>query len=102
MGRPGSSASRAPTWTGSSAWPTRRSDRHPRLTAAPQRGSLEMKDHLRFVDSAMPIMEPPDLFERYLDPKFRERVVLPIGADGRPKRGTIVIDDLHHTMAAQR
>jgi hypothetical protein len=26
-------------------------------------------------------MEPPDLFERYLDPKFRDRVILPIGAD---------------------
>ena len=47
-----------------------------------------MKDNLRFVDSDMHIMEPPDLFERYLDPKFRERVILPIGADGRPRRGT--------------
>ena len=42
----------------------------------------------------MHIMEPPDLFERYLDPRFRDRVILPIGADGRPKRGTIVIDGL--------
>ena len=30
-----------------------------------------MKDGLRFVDSDMHIMEPPDLFERYLDPKFK-------------------------------
>lgn len=51
-----------------------------------------MKEGLRFVDCDMHIMEPPDLFDRYLDPKFKERVVLPIGADGRPKRGTIVID----------
>ena len=36
-----------------------------------------MKDNLRFVDSDMHIMEPPDLFERYLDPKFRDRVILP-------------------------
>ena len=60
-----------------------------------------MKDHLRFVDSDMHIMEPPDLFERYLDPKFRERVVLPVGTDGRPKRGTIVIDGLPTTMDAE-
>ena len=33
-----------------------------------------MKDGLRFVDCDMHIMEPPDLFERYLDPRFRERV----------------------------
>jgi len=43
-----------------------------------------MKDGLRFVDCDMHIMEPPDLFERYLDPRFRSRVQLPIGADGRP------------------
>ena len=46
-----------------------------------------MKDGLRFVDSDMHIMEPPDLFERYLDPKFRDRVSVPVGADGRPNRG---------------
>ncbi len=42
-------------------------------------------------------MEPPDLFERYLDPKFRHRVSVPVGSDGRPSRGTagsIVIDGL--------
>ena len=33
-----------------------------------------MKDNLRFVDSDMHVMEPPDLFERYLDPKFKDRV----------------------------
>src|SRR5436309_13033452 len=56
-----------------------------------------MKDGLRFVDSDMHIMEPPDLFERYLDPKFRHRVSVPAGSDGRPCRGTaglIVIDGL--------
>jgi uncharacterized protein len=46
-----------------------------------------MKDGLRFVDSDMHIMEPPDLFDRYLDPKFKDRVSVPIGADGRPTRG---------------
>ena len=59
-----------------------------------------MKEGLRFVDSDMHIMEPPDLFERYLDPAFRSRVSLPIGADGRPRRGTIVIDGLPTTMDA--
>jgi len=56
-----------------------------------------MKDHLRFVDSDMHVMEPPDLFERYLDPKFKDRVSVKVGADGRPNRGTsglILIDGL--------
>ena len=59
-----------------------------------------MKNGLRFVDSDMHIMEPPDLFERYLDPKFRHRVLGPIGADGKPKRGTsaqTIIDGLPGT-----
>jgi predicted TIM-barrel fold metal-dependent hydrolase len=46
-----------------------------------------MKDGLRFVDSDMHVMEPPDLFERYLDAKFRDRVSVRVGADGRPNRG---------------
>jgi uncharacterized protein len=46
-----------------------------------------MKDGLRFVDSDMHVMEPPDLFERYLDPKFKDRVTVRVGADGRPNRG---------------
>src|SRR2546425_9251212 len=60
-----------------------------------------MKDGLRFYDCYIHIMEPPDLFERYLDPTFKERVVLPIGADGRPVRGTIVVDGLPTTMDAE-
>ena len=56
-----------------------------------------MKDHLRFVDSDMHVMEPPDLFERYLDPKFKDRVSVRVGADGHPNRGPagmILIDGL--------
>ncbi len=55
-----------------------------------------MKDGLRFVDSDMHVMEPPDLFERYLDPRFKDRVSVPVGADGRLRRviGSIVIDGL--------
>ncbi len=52
-----------------------------------------MKDGMRFVDCDMHIMEPVDLFERYLDKKFRDRVTLPIDAKGNFKRGTIYIDD---------
>ena len=51
-----------------------------------------MKDDLRFVDCDMHVMEPADLFQRYLDPKFQDRVTFQVGADGRPTRGTIVID----------
>jgi predicted TIM-barrel fold metal-dependent hydrolase len=46
-----------------------------------------MKDGLRFVDSDMHIMEPPDLFDRYLDAKFKHRVSVQVGPDGRPYRG---------------
>jgi uncharacterized protein len=60
-----------------------------------------MKDGLRFVDCDMHIMEPPDLFARYLEPKYLHRVRLPIGPDGRPRRGTIVVDDLPTTMDAE-
>jgi uncharacterized protein len=56
-----------------------------------------MKDNLRFVDSDMHVMEPPDLFERYLDPKYKDRVTVKLGAHGRPVRGStgiILIDGL--------
>ena len=40
----------------------------------------------------MHIMEPVDLFDKYLDKKFRDRVVLPVDSKGQFKRGMIVID----------
>ena len=46
-----------------------------------------MKDGLRFVDSDMHIMEPPDLFDRYLDAAFKHRISVPVGADGRVRFG---------------
>jgi len=60
-----------------------------------------MKDGLRFVDSDMHIMEPPDLFERYLDTAFRHRVLTTVGADGKARRGQIVIDGLPTTRDAE-
>ena len=51
-----------------------------------------MKDGLRFVDCDMHVREPEDLFHRYLDPKFHDRVTLPVSTDGKIKRGMIVID----------
>src|SRR3989442_110898 len=51
-----------------------------------------MKEGMRFVDCDMHIFEPPDLFEKYLDPTFRNRITLPIGADGRPRREGFIID----------
>ena len=53
-----------------------------------------MKDGLRFVDCDMHIMEPVDLFDRYLDAKFRDRISVPVGSDGKPKRGVFMIDGL--------
>ena len=58
-----------------------------------------MKDGLRFVDCDMHVMEPPDLFEKYLDPKLKHRVLTPVGANGKPSRGLrIIIDGLPRTM----
>ena len=65
-----------------------------------------MKDGLRFVDCDMHVMEPPDLFDRYLDPAFRDRVVCAVGSDGKPVRGMIVIDgqptSLDHELQQHR
>ena len=65
-----------------------------------------MKDGLRFVDCDMHIMEPVDLFDKYLDKKFRDRVVLPVDSKGQFKRGMIVIDgqatSLDHEMQQHR
>jgi predicted TIM-barrel fold metal-dependent hydrolase len=36
-----------------------------------------MKDGHRFVDCDMHIMEPPDLFERYIDRQFASRITMP-------------------------
>ena len=46
-----------------------------------------MKDGLRFVDCDMHVMEPADLFERYLDPQFKDRISVPVASDGRTPRG---------------
>ena len=51
-----------------------------------------MKEGYRFVDCDMHIMEPPDLFDKYLDPEFKPRVTSSVrrvdggatGMRGRP------------------
>ena len=60
-----------------------------------------MKEGMRFVDCDMHVMEPPDLFRRYLDPKFHDRVVLPVDGKGQPKRGPIMIDGLPVSLDVQ-
>src|SRR5205809_2808525 len=62
--------------------------------AGKQREGETMKDGMRFVDCDMHIAEPADLFARWLDPKFRDRVLTPIGADGKPKRGMWIVDGI--------
>jgi predicted TIM-barrel fold metal-dependent hydrolase len=52
-----------------------------------------MKDGLRFVDCDMHVMEPPDIFDKYLDPKLKHRVLTPVGADGKSARGLRVMVD---------
>ncbi|MBM85684.1 MAG: hypothetical protein CMM47_06650 [Rhodospirillaceae bacterium] len=49
---------------------------------------------MRFVDCDMHVMEPADLFDRYLNPAFRDRVIVPINATGKPHRGAVIIDGL--------
>ncbi len=52
-----------------------------------------MKESLRFVDCDMHVNEPPDLFVRYLDSKYHDRVTLSTDRDGLPRRrGMIAID----------
>ena len=43
-----------------------------------------MKNGYRFVDCDMHIMEPPELFDKYLDPEFKPRVTSSVrrGAGG--------------------
>ena len=53
-----------------------------------------MKDGMRFVDCDMHIMEPQDLFDRYLDTKFKDRVSSMVGADGA-SRANWYIDGIH-------
>ena len=51
-------------------------------------------------------MEPVDLLDKYLDKKFRDRVILPEDAQGKLKRGMIVIDgqptSLDHELQQHR
>ena len=51
-----------------------------------------MKDGMRFVDCDMHVMEPADLFDRYLDPQFAHRVIS--NAHGRTGSAQLVIDGL--------
>ena len=57
-----------------------------------------MKEGLRFVDCDMHIQEPHDLFERYLDSNFKDRITTALGPDGKPRRGGWVIDGLPTTQ----
>jgi len=45
-----------------------------------------MKDGLRFVDCDMHVMEPADLSDRYLDPRFKHRVSTLVGRAANPCR----------------
>ena len=56
-----------------------------------------MKEGYRFVDCDMHIMEPPDLFDKHLDPKFKDRVTSSVrrqdgGATGMRGRPTWYFD----------
>src|SRR5690242_2274160 len=53
-----------------------------------------MKDGMRFVDCDMHIMEPADIFTKYLDPKVRDRVITPIDRNGKAKRGVRTVDGI--------
>jgi hypothetical protein len=42
-----------------------------------------MNERLRCVDSDRHVLEPPALFDRYLDPTFKHRASVPVGTGGR-------------------
>src|SRR5262245_4542898 len=56
-----------------------------------------MKDNLRFVDSDMHVMEPADLFQRYLVCRLLLEKKKSVGSDGKPRRGPIIIVGLPAT-----
>ena len=56
-----------------------------------------MKQGMRFVDCDMHVMEPADLFDRYLDPKFADRIIS--NPTGRAGAAQLVIDGLSRTGA---
>ena len=51
-----------------------------------------MKDGMRFVDPDMHIQEPADLLDKYLDPKFKDRVTVMVDKKGQTVRGGWIID----------
>jgi predicted TIM-barrel fold metal-dependent hydrolase len=53
-----------------------------------------MKDGMQFVDCDMHVMEPADIFDNYLDRKFRDRVLTSAPPAGKPGMGRVVIDGL--------
>lgn len=53
-----------------------------------------MKDGYRFVDCDMHVMEPHDLFERYMDPKFKHRVTVAPKRTANYVRPNWVVDGL--------
>jgi len=42
----------------------------------------------------MHILEPPDLFDKWLEPKFRDRITTPVDSQGKPQRGIWMLDGL--------
>jgi predicted TIM-barrel fold metal-dependent hydrolase len=53
-----------------------------------------MKDGMQFVDCDMHVMEPADIFDNYLDQKFKDRVLTSAPPGGKPGMGRVVIDGL--------
>ena len=51
-----------------------------------------MRDGLRFVDVDMHVIEPANLFDRYLDDAFKSRVTTAVGKDGESVRASWIID----------
>jgi len=53
-----------------------------------------MKEGMRFVDCDMHIEEPVDLFEKYLDKRYRDRVTQSVGPDGQARRAMLFVDGI--------
>src|ERR1051325_9260056 len=57
-----------------------------------------MKEGYRFVDCDMHIMEPPELFEKYLDPEFKPRVTSSLR---RMEGGTVLLTEVPEFCGAE-
>ena len=48
------------------------------------------KNGFKVLDSDLHVMEPPDLWQRYIDPAYADRA--PVGGAGRPRDTSVTVE----------